>query len=233
MNDREKAQAAFRAMGPREKAGYIFDYYKFPILLALLALIILITTAHQLLTRKETVLYLGLVNVSVGTDLEEELTDRFLAHEELSERKNQVYVYSGLYLSENPSAENHEYAYASRLKVLAAINAKQLDVVLMNQEGYDLLSQSGYLLNLTGLLPNAAESHLTDNTVVLADNATEVRLGEADVYEAETRLVSNGVEVSSLPLFQTAGFSQPVYFGIIANSPRVSQGLRYLEYLLL
>lgn len=232
MNDRERAKAAFRAMSPKEKAGYIFDYYKLPILLGLLAAVILCATAHRLLTKKETVLYMGLANVAVGADLEESLTSGFLNVLGISERKNQVYVYSGLYLSEDPAPENHEYAYASRLKLLAAVNAKQLDVVLMNREGYDLLSRSGYLLDLTGLLPDAAGAYLTENTVVLEDNATEVRLNEAETYEAVTEMVANALEVTSLPLFSAAGFPEPVYGGIIANTPRPDEAARYLTYLL-
>ena len=41
-------------------------------------------------------------------------------------------MYSALYLSDDPEAENHEYAYASQLKLMGAINAGSLDVVLMN-----------------------------------------------------------------------------------------------------
>ena len=219
-------------MGPREKAGYIFDYYKLPILLALVALVILSATVHRLLTRKETALYLGLVNVAVGDRLEEQLTTGYLENLGLREKKHQVYVYSALYLSDDPAAENHEYAYASRLKVLAAVNAKQLDVVLMNREGYDLLSQSGYLLDLTGLLPEGAGRYLTGNTVILEDNATEVRLNEADTYQAVTETVTNGLEVTALPLFRAAGFPEPVYAGIIANTPRLEGGVHYLTYLL-
>ena len=90
-------------------------------------------------------------------------------------------MYSALYLSDDPEAENHEYAYASQLKLMGAINAGSLDVVLMNGEAYNILSQSGSLLELTDLLSRnntalfrSAEPYLTGNTVILYDNSIPV-----------------------------------------------------------
>ena len=234
MNPQEKAhrREAFRAMSPGQKAGYLWDYYKWPILLGLLALMILCSTAHRLLTRRNTALYVALVNVAVGEDLENSLTGGFLAHVGLDEKRNQVYLYADLYLSDDPAPQYHEYAYASRLKLLAAVNAKQLDTALMNRESYDLLSRSGYLLDLTGLVPPGVEDCLTANTVILEDNATQVRLNEEQEYRAVSETVPNALDLSSLPLFRQAGFSQPVYLGVIANTPRQEEARQYLAYLL-
>ena len=71
-------RAAFRAMSPAEKLDYIAEYYKWPILLGLLVLSILVWAGHRALTKKEPVLYLALANVAVGEDLEQALTAGFL-----------------------------------------------------------------------------------------------------------------------------------------------------------
>lgn len=99
-----------------------------------------------------------------------------------------------MYLADDPSPENHQYGYASKLKLMAAIEAKQLDVVL---EG----------------------------------NAVEYTLTEASRYQADTKEVTNGLEISAFPMFQAAGFSEPVYLGVIANSPRISTVMQYIAYL--
>ena len=142
------------------------------------------------------------------------------------------------YLSENADVVNHEYAYASQIKVMGAVNAKKLDVVLMNREAYDLLSGRGYLLALTALPDGAGAAlrehiapYITANAVILSDNAIEWQLGEAESHEVVTESVENGVAVGSLPLFERAGFDEPLYLGFLVNSPRLDAAAQYLDYL--
>ena len=94
-----------------------------------------------------------------------------------------------MYLADDPAPENHQYGYASKLKLMAA------------------------------------------NTVVLEGNAVEYTLTEASRYQADTKEVTNGLEISAFPMFQAAGFSEPVYLGVIANSPRISTVMQYIAYL--
>lgn len=56
-------------MDAQGKADYLYTYFKWHILLAAAALVILGNVVHRQVTKKDTVLYMGLVNVSVGTDL--------------------------------------------------------------------------------------------------------------------------------------------------------------------
>ena len=237
-SEREFNRAAFRAMSIPKKADYIFTYYKLPILLGVIVLAVIGSAAHRQLTKKEAVLYTAFINVSVGESLEDALTTQFIARSGESARKHEVYLYRDLYLSDDASFVNHEYAYASRLKLLGAINAKKLDLVLMNREGYDILSQNGYLMDLSELtagnkaLQERLAPYLTANTVILEDNAIEYNLNEASSYEAVTEDVVNALEVSDLPIFRSAGFPDAVYLGVIANSVRTEWVLRYLNYLL-
>lgn len=235
--ERAARKDAFREMSVADKADYIFTYYKLPIVLALVALWFVSSTVYRQITKKEVVLYSAHINVSVGDDMERRLDEGFISAVGASPRKAEVYLYRGLYLSDDASTENHQYGYASRLKLLAAIEAKQLDVVLMNQEAYDILSQNDYLLDLSGFLSGDSslyrllEPYLSANTVIIEDNAIEYNLNEADEYVAVTKNVVNGIDVSAFPMFFEAQFSDAVYLGIIANSPRLPAVLQYIEYL--
>ena len=222
-------RAAFRAMSPGEKLEYIWEYYKWPILLTMLVLGILIWAAQRELTKKEPVLYLALVNVTVGEDLEQALTTGYLTASDKNPRRQEVYVYRDLYLSDDADVLNHEYAYASRTKVMGAVQTQKLDVVLMNREAYDLLSAQGYLLPFDdAALPPL---FVVSNEVVVSDNAIEWQLNEAATHERVTETVQNALAMSDCPLFQAAGFEGNVYAGVIANSPRPAEALRYLQYL--
>ena len=229
LSPEEKAarKAAFRAMSPAQKLDHVFTYYKWPILLALVALLVLGSAAHRALTRKEPALYLAFANVTVGDELEA----RLLASCPDGNGSGEVYLYRDLYLSENADMLNHEYAYASRMKLMGAVTAGKLDLVLMNREAYDLLSQSGYLLELSSVLPEAARPYLTENAVVLSDNAIEYQLGEAASHEVTMQTAANGLDVSAFPAFAAAGFSDAVYLGVIGNTPRLPACVRYIAAL--
>lgn len=246
LSPEEKAarKAAFRAMSPAAKADHIFTYYKWPIIMGLIVLLVAGTALHRKLTERQPVLYTALVNVAVGSDLQTELTDGFLTASGYDAARVQVYLYADLYLSQDADTVNQQYAYASKMKVMGAIEARKLDVVFMNREGYDLLSSNGYLMDLSGLL---AENHgladnsglavlavpyLTENQVVLSDNLIEYQLNEAESHVIETETVSNGLLLTELPVMQRAGITEPVYLGVIANSQRTDAAAAYMQYLL-
>lgn len=258
--DKEAHREAIRNLDRRQKIEYIYTYHKWTILLSVIAVLIIMSALYRHFTKKEIVVYTGLANVSVGTDMEEILTTGFIEDAGYNPKRCEVYPYYALYLSEDATTENHEYAYASQLKVLASVNSRQMDVVLMNREAYDILSNGGYLLDLeklaSGEIPDSItegmskqsvselpdvlsevlagmpDMELTENEVVLEDNSIEYDLGEADELTIITEISVNAIDMSAYPLFQQAGFPDTVYAGIIANTPRLEASLKYLSYLM-
>ena len=232
--ERQKKKEQFAAMSPRKKAEHIWEYYRAHIFLAVIILAILVSSFRSVAARKDPVLYMALTNVTVSEALETGLTDDFLTSRKYNTKKQEIYLHKDLYISGNPSAENAEYAYTSGLKIMAIIESETMDLVLMNQEAYDLCSSSGYLLDLTELIDPEDprfSPYLTENLVILEDNSMEVSLGEAEEYTAVTETVLNALEVTGLPLFENAGFSGQVYLGIAANSPRLDACADYLLFL--
>ena len=125
------------------------------------------------------------------------------------------------------------------MKILASIDGKQLDVVLMNKEAFDAFSQNGYLCDLEELLSsedvdlyNRLKPHLVTNTVILEDNSTDLQLDPSITYQAVTEEHPFGLDLSQTSMISDAGFSDIVYLGIIANSPRTEEAIDYVRYLL-
>ena len=148
-------------------------------------------------------------------------------------------LYTGLYLTDDETNPYHEYTYASSMKILASIDGKQLDVVLMNKEAFDAFSQNGYLCDLEELLSsedvdlyNRLKPHLVTNTVILEDNSTDLQLDPSITYQAVTEEHPFGLDLSQTSMISDAGFSDIVYLGIIANSPRTEEAIDYVRYLL-
>ena len=141
LSEKEKAahKAAFQAMSPAEKAEHIFTYHKWTILLILLVILVLSSILHRQLTQKKPVLYLAVINISFGEEIQKRLTEDFLTETGGNPRRQEVYLYRDLYLSEDADALNHEYAYASKVKLGGAISAEKLDLVLMNREASPII----------------------------------------------------------------------------------------------
>ena len=236
-SERAENREAISRMSLPQKLGYVFEYYKFPLVLILIVCVALGSVIYYRVSWKEPVLYVAYANISVGSGLDSELGEAFIRACGIDPRRSEVRVYRNLYLSQDASVQNHEYAYASRLKLMAAVTNGQLDVVLMNREAYDLLSAGGYLLPLKELLSgkpgllSRVEDRLTENTVILRDNEIEHLLDENTPYQALSEKAINGILISRFPRLESAGFSGDVYLGVIGNSSRPEAVVQYIDYL--
>ena len=224
------------------KIRYLFDYYKFPLVLIGIVIYIMIWGIGRNASRKEYGLYVGLVNLAASQELTGKLENGLSVQEQTSlnrqaDAPDAVFLYRNLFLTSNTESEYHQYSYASRLKILGAIGAEQMDLVLMDSEAFDAFSQNGYLTDLSVLLSGRTEERdlqpmLVKNIFIEEDNSTDMLLGTADRYEAVTKEGMYGLDLTrASALFREAGFNGTVYLGIVENSPRKEEALRYLRYL--
>ena len=245
MNKTAKDRGEFRGLNElknlhgRKKLEYIWNYYKIPLVILAIAVYVIIYVFFRRATDMNPYLYLAYVNVSAGEDLHTELEEDFLAMQEDADERSIVSTYEDLLLTEAVDSTDTSYLYACQMKILAAIDGEEMDLVLMDKEAYDAFAQNGYLYNLEDFLTQYAPELtaelsplLTNNIEILEDNATEVTLDNSIPYEAVTEEYPMAFEVSSFSYFGDAGFSDEVYLGIIANTPRSETVVSYLKYLL-
>lgn len=234
LSEKEK----LRQLRGRKKLQYLWDYYKLHFVVAGIILYILGYTLYGHFTKKNNVLYAAFINVAPSDTLTETLSDGFLVSRNLDLNKNAFYLYSGLYLTSDESNPYHEYTYASRIKLIAAIDNETLDIALMDQEAFDAFSQNGYLYNMEEFLSEAdpelyqsCRELLRENIVILEDNADEAALDSSVEYIAETEEYPMALDVIQTPLLKEAGFTETVYLGIIKNTPRKGAVTEYIRYL--
>lgn len=227
-----------RRLKGRKKLQYLWDYYKLHFVIGCMLLYILGYMLYGHFTQKDPVLYAALINVAPGEALTEKLGSGFLASQGLDAKKQEFSLYTGLYLSSDEDNPYHEYTYASRIKLIAAIESQTLDIVLLDQEAFDAFSQNGYLYNMETFLSETdpalyadCRDLLRENIVILEDNAEEVSLDSSVPYSAETETYPGALEISQTPLLKEAGFSDPVYLGVIRNTPRKEAAAEYIRYL--
>ena len=195
------------------------------------------TSAVRYFTKKDTVLYSAYANIVFGDIMNQKMTDDYLVYAGHDPKKMDVLVYKNLYVADDPSTENHQYAYASKMKILGAISSHTMDVMYMNNEAFGQMSASGLLMDLDVVkqmdpdLYQDLEPYLVANTVILDDNSIEYNLGEASVYEATTEEVINAIDLSTFPLFEEAGLGDRLLIGVIANSRHIEEDISYIRYL--
>ena len=192
-----------RSLHGRKRLEQIWTYYKLPIFLVLLAIYAVCYIGYRQATRKNEVLYLAMVNVSAGQQLTEQLTQGFLDQQGLTQ-KDDVYLYNGLLLSEEA---DQQYVYASRMKIMGARAADQLDVVLMDAEARDAFLEEGYLADLRTLDPGLADQPGLDGSGLW-------------------------LNVSDAPMIRAAGFPDKVYLGVIIQAPHPEEAAAFIRYLL-
>lgn len=221
-----------------KKIQYIWDYYKLPLAVLCIVIYAIGYSVYGHFTRKDPVLYTALVNISASESLTAQLGTGFLDYLEEDTAKKISQLYTGLYLTDDESNPYHEYTYASRIKILAAIDSEQLDVVLMNKEAFDAFSQNGYLCDLEELLSDEdtafcqnLKPYLVTNTVILEDNSVDLQLDSSIAYQAVTEECPTGLDISHANLISKANFDDTVYLGIIQNSPRKDTAASYIQYL--
>ena len=220
---------------------YLWDYYKLHFVIAAVLLYMAGFTIHGHFTKKEPLLYGAMVNVALSRQLEEQLVDRYLDECSINPAKNPFMLYRNLYLTDDPSSEVFEYVHASQMKILGTINAAEMDFAVLDQEAFDAFAQNGFLYDLDKLLDeNAADhpdlkkklsDHLVTNMEIKEDNAKEIALNPSVEYHSVTAEYKMGIDLSSCPVFRDSGFTDPVYLGVISNTPRPGAVLDYLEYL--
>lgn len=222
----------------QKKLQYLWDYYKLSFVIACILLYILGYVLYGHFTQKNNVLYAAFINVAPSDALTDRLSDGFLLSRGMDLNKNAFYLYTGLYLTGDEANPYHEYTYASRIKLVAAIDSETLDVALMDEEAFDAFSQNGYLCNIEEFLSEGdcelyqdCRELLRDNIVILEDNSEEAALDHSLSYTAETAEYPMALDISRTPLLKDAGFTEPVYLGVINNTPRKEEAAEYIRYL--
>lgn len=151
----------------RQKVQWIWDYEKLPLFGILLAIFVIASLAHHALTAPLVILRVAVINTELGEESKEFLTDSYLSALSSRSGRDSISLDASYVLTDNKDSAAYEYAYVSSIKLLAAITDKDLDVVLMDEKGADIMKKNGYLMDLTGDFP------ASDDGVTLSLDQTE------------------------------------------------------------
>ncbi len=189
-NEHDNVRIAMKNLHGKKKAEYIFDYYRIPILIAICAVIFIVGYVYKTVTAKETVLTVALVNVTEpNAEFREHMTEEFLPLIEADPKKKTVDIITGIYVTDDVDDPNYKTAYTSVMKLMAMVNAQEVDVVIANRDAAEILTEQGYFSS-DGEMPDPAAMMMGGGT------AAEDASGDSEAAE-ETSGDSEAAEETS------------------------------------
>jgi len=206
----------FKKMSTQDKIWYIWEYYKFHIaaVLGIIGVISVIGTSIYNSTF-DTVLYCCVVNnrtnqESVNFD---PLTVDF--HEHMGFGKKEEIFVESVFVSYD---ELTEFNYASMAKMSALIAAKELDIMISDQENLDHYIELEGLMNLEEVLPSDLKEQLADRLTYTTDAAGQPFLA--------------GIDISQTDFAANTGISmEPAWLSFISNSQHTDTAIALIRYI--
>lgn len=215
---REQHKKVLETEGLKGRLKYFVHYYKWPVLIALIAIIFLGSSIYQIISQKNTALQVLMVNGFPNIESSEIMAD-FEKTIEIDTSKEETLLDDSLYINvESPSSYDEQNA--EKLFVMAS--AGVVDVVLVDEAYFQVMAETGYLLDLSTIFTE-------DQMELYADRA--FYYDSPNNYAEGEELV--GIEVTDSPkIIETQSYpSDKAYFCMIMNAPNADNGLAFLEYL--
>lgn len=225
-------------LNTRQRLTFFWDYYKLPTLAVICVIALVVYAVYGAVTKKETVLHVNLINMTYTDSMDEGLNSAYISAAGLAPEKNEVTVDASMYMSRDESSTYYQTAYGTQVKLAAVLETRDLDIVVMDQESFDICSSGGYLLDLGSFLQEndpglyqELSGRLTENTWIVEDNSADGYSSVDPEYTAVTEEHPYGLLVTDLPVFQSETAPDPIYLGIGATCERNDEVLSYIRYL--
>ena len=207
--------------GFKGKASYIWDYYKLPILAVILGTAAVISLVLSIKSNfYNTSLYISYVNCS-SADLRDNtgiLEHRLNAWLGIDGKNDRVSIEG--YYNINPDVLTEE-TYTSAEKLNMLIVAKSNDCYFGDELFTKTWANSGYLADLTNVLPDDLLSKVSDRLVYFTDG----ELGEERAV---------GLDLGGLPFITDvmAFGDEPPIFSIVINAPHLDNCITMLRHII-
>lgn len=208
------------------KAKYYIYYYKWYAIGTLAAVLLVFSLIHTIMTNKEVVLGVAVVNGVFDADYEG-FKNEFVSYLGLGEKQD-VDIDSGYTIS---AGEQNSFDLQSMQKLFVRMAAGQLDVIIAPEDIFSYFADIGYMTDLRNVLPqeeidryDILIGHVPDDTVQAVDDENAPRHEEL-----------SGINIADMPMIKDKGFFEntngPVYLGFVSDGRNVENAIAFLEYL--
>ncbi len=220
-----------KEMSPKERAIYIWDYYKWFLIIGIIAIIAVISIARHFLTQKESVLYVVLANadsLSAEGDGKELFSD-FLEREGFDPKKKEIEVNQSIsYLSGQSMSDI--YGMQALTTILGSGTA---DVCVMNEELFQELASLGAFVPVSFYLSEEEMEEQADQILWVSADPDVETIAEGTESEAPGTLYARGIRISDDNVLTENGLYPPegTYIGIANASGRAELAAKLVREL--
>ena len=227
--------ARFKEQPGEEKFWYIWEYYKLHIFAIIGALIILGLVIHSAIeATKPTILQGFQVNLKSYADSSDYMREEYLENRGYDPKKYHIYYDDSLVVDNRPESTglNPQVLMASSTKIVANVQAADLDYMVMDRYSMDEYCKECILADLTEVLPKEtfdrleAEGRLVKSMQVLSYEDEEEKIPK------EVKEIYAGISLQPSAFSDHMEVKDDCYFVIIFNTKRLDTTLDFLNYLL-
>ena len=198
------------------KFKYYVYYYKIPVIVGIGVLVFLISLVHSIVTAKDTVLSVALLNAN--QEVEYSLfMDEYFQTTDYDAGKTEMRIDASYCFYDNYSN------YQNEQRFFVATAAEQIDVVIGSKEIFEKYADMGYFIDLSKLMDADTYSKYSD--MAHTTSLTEEYGGNTEVSGLD---ITNWDCISKLKWYE--GSDEPVYIGIVCESKNKEQAIDFINY---
>lgn len=217
--DTRSKKEVWNSLTTKEKFQFFKDYYLKYTILALIILAFAIQFIISIVTKKDTVFSISLINQNIEeatiTQLSEELTSSLL----LDSKKEQVTIDQSLY-SDDPDGAT--LAEASQQKLMVYVYSGEYDIMIAERAMIENFAASGFFIDLNLFLPESQKQALNDQ-FLLCKGGEPSSPESSDTGAYGVSLTGN----TALSAY-TKGLKEPV-LAVFVSSKQTEHTLRFFE----
>lgn len=211
-----------KTMSFREKADYIWTYYKAQILIAALVIAFVVSLAHHLITgTQESILYSMVINSDalLSDDSAPQLYMDFISEKGLDPKDYTVDYHGGLNVALNEYGEPSDMQIFSVVATL--LMSGTVDHVMTNEEVVVMLGEIGYIMPM--------EEYLPQEKIDAYDREGKIIYGSHPETKEKTAFGISLADSEKIKEAEIFPFS-PV-FAMIYGAPHLDNSIDFLYYL--
>ena len=231
-----KEKTAFADLSGKKKVEYIWDYYKWWIIIGVIAIIALTVIIRDYRENsKPTYLHVEMLNTYFGYDRSNTLYDDFAEAAGVDLSKEHLYIGTETTLSTD-SFDTTMMAYQQRL--IASYAAQEIDVVIGPKKIIEGPANWDCYADFNTIIPKDLMDELEDRDYELyyldppadEEDGTDPKAFCAGIYLDNCSYLNNMGESGAYPVAETED-DRPV-FTIAANSLRTDHAIKFLRFLI-
>lgn len=212
--DKQAADQLKSKMTKKEKLAHTWYYYKFPIIIGIIALFFIGDFVVQKINEKATILNVTVVTAGLNLENFDKLVEK--AQNDLVEDKKET----EMFMTFNPDDSAAGTSVLTNQKLTVQIAAQELDVIILPKSGFELFAANGTFLDMSELTDLSKETSQQLNFVL------------AKGTEEDPTEKAYGIDLSNFPVLKDLYFAdkEPV-LAVLSNSKNHEMAAKFIEWL--